>query len=236
MPLSPRSLQRNQSLQEQTYQALRAAILSGELTPGQRLVETHLAKKLQVSRTPIREAIRQLQREELVIAESNNVLRVATISMTDAIQLYDCRLALEQLSVAAACENATEAQLQNLNLMVMQAEKLVNSKPSQLTNFQLLDLDYRFHRLLAESSGNLWLRSFLDQVFDKMMLLRIKTIQNNRDVLEIRTEHRQIYEAVEARNPDAAIQAMKDHLVASKERVVCEMQNLQQNSGIVQEG
>jgi len=236
LPLSPRSLQRSQSLQEQTYQALRTAILSGELMPGQRLIETHLAKKLQVSRTPIREALRQLQREELVIAEPNNILRVATISMTDAIQLYDCRLALEQLSVVEACEHATESQIQNLNLMVMQAEKLINSKPSQLTNFQLLDLDYRFHRLLAESSGNLWLRSLLDQVFDKMMLLRIHTIQNNRDVLEIRTEHRRIYEAVQARNPDAAIQAIKAHLVASKERVAREMQNLQQSSGIVQEG
>lgn len=236
MPLSPRSLQRNQSLQEQTYQALRTAILSGELTPGQRLIETHLAKKLQVSRTPIREALRQLQREELVVVEPNNILRVATISMIDAVQLYDCRLALEQLSVAEACEKATEAQIQNLNLMVMQAEKLINSKPSQLTNFQLLDLDYRFHRLLAESSGNLWLRSLLDQVFDKMMLLRIHTIQNNRDVLEIRTEHRRIYEAVQARNTDAATQAIKAHLVASKERVVREMKNLQQTRGIVQEG
>ena len=236
MPLSPRSLQRNQSLQEQTYQALRTAILSGELTPGQRLVETHLAKKLQVSRTPIREALRQLQREELVIAEPNNMLRVATISMTDAVQLYDCRLALEQLSVAEACENATETQIQNLNMMVMQAEKLIKSKPSQLTNYQLLDLDYRFHRLLAESSGNLRLRSLLDQVFDKMMLLRIHTIQNNRDVLEIRTEHRQIYEAVQARNPETATQAIKAHLVASKERVVREMKNLQQTRSIVQEG
>lgn len=235
VPLSPRSLQRNQSLQEQTYQALRAAILSGELSSGQRLVETQLAKKLQVSRTPIREAMRQLQHEDLVTLGSDHVLRVATISLTDAAQLYDCRIALEQLSVAGACQNVTDAQLQDLNLMVMQAEKLVKSKPSPLTNFQLLDLDYRFHRLLAESSGNLWLRSLLDRVFDKMMLLRIQTIQSNRDVLEIRTEHRRIYEAVRDRDCAAASQTIKNHLVAAKERVTREMQNLQQDTGIVQE-
>ena len=235
MPLSPRSLQRNQSLQEQAYQALRAAILSGELAPGQRLVETHLAEKLHVSRTPIREAIRQLQHEDLVTIDPNNALRVATFSLTDAVQLYDCRIALEQLAVAGACQNATDSQLQDLNLMVMQAEKLVKGKPSQLTNFQLLDLDYRFHRLLAESSGNLWLRSLLDQVFDKMMLLRIQTIQKNRDVLEIRTEHQRIYEAVAARDAEAAIKVIKDHLIAAKERVVREMQNLQQDTEIVYE-
>ena len=235
MPLSPRSLQRNQSLQEQAYQALRAAILSGELAPGQRLVETHLAEKLHVSRTPIREAIRQLQHEDLVTIDPNNALRVATFSLTDAVQLYDCRIALEQLAVAGACQNATDSQLQDLNLMVMQAQKLVKGKSSQLTNFQLLDLDYRFHRLLAESSGNLWLRSLLDQVFDKMMLLRIQTIQKNRDVLEIRTEHQRIYEAVAARDAEAAIKVIKDHLIAAKERVVREMQNLQQDTEIVYE-
>ena len=229
MPLSPESLQRNQSLQEQAYQALRTAILSGELASGQRLVETQLAKKLQVSRTPIREAIRLLQHENLATIDPNGILRVATISMTDAMHLYDCRIALEQLSVIGACQNATESQLQDLEVMVKQAEKLVKSKPSQLTTFRLLDLDYRFHRLLAQSSGNPWLVSLLDQVFDKMQLLRIQTTKNNPDVLEIRTEHRLIYEPVRSRNPEAAVQAIKKHLTASKERVIREVQQLQQD-------
>lgn len=224
MQLSSRSLQRQQSLQEQAYQALRTAILSGELAPGQRLVETQIAKNLEVSRTPIREALRQLQHEDLVTIDLQHGLRVTQFSTTDAIQLYDCRIALEQLSVAGACQNATDSQLQELGLMVAQAEKLVQSKPTQLTNFQLLDLDYRFHRLLVESSGNLWLRSLLDQVFDKMALLRIQTIQQNRNVLEIRIEHRRIYEVVRSRKAEAAVQTMKDHLTAAKARVVREMQ------------
>ena len=229
MPLSPSSLQRNKYLQEQTYQVLKTAILSGELAPGQRLVETQLAKKLQVSRTPIREAIGLLQHENLATIDSNNVVRVATISIEDAVQLYDCRIALEQLSVMAACQNATQSQLKELLLMVEQAEKLVNSKPSPLTSFRLLDLDYRFHRLLVQSSGNSWLVDLLDQVFDKMQLLRIQTTKNNLNVLEIRTEHRRIYEPVQQRNPEAAVQAIKEHLIASKERVIREVQQLQQD-------
>lgn len=229
MPLSPSSVQRNKYLQEQTYQVLKTAILSGELAPGQRLVETQLAKKLQVSRTPIREAIGLLQHDNLATIDSNNVVRVATISIEDAVQLYDCRIALEQLSVMAACQNATQAQLKELLLMVEQAEKLVNSKPSPLTSFRLLDLDYRFHRLLVQSSGNSWLVDLLDQVFDKMQLLRIQTTKNNLNVLEIRTEHRRIYEPVQQRNPEAAVQAIKEHLIASKERVIREVQQLQQD-------
>jgi len=229
LPLSPRTLRRSQSLQEQAYKAIRSAILSGELTPGKRLVETHLATKLQVSRTPIREALRQLQNEDLVTLDASNVLRVATFSVADVIQLYDCRIALEALSVAEACTHATDAQLKQLLKIVEQAEQLVASKPSQLTNFQLLDVDYRFHRFLAECSGNLWLRSLLDQVFDKMALLRIQTIQQNRDVLEVRCEHRRVYEQLIGRDRNVAVQAITDHLIAAKNRVASEMQNWESN-------
>ncbi len=233
MPLSPRSLKRNQSLQEQAYQALKTAILSGELVPGQRLVEVQLAKQLQVSRTPIREAMQLLEHENLIANNANDTLRVATISVTDAAQLYDCRIALEQLSVAEACQNATKSQLKELEQMVEQAEKLVDST-SQLTSFRLLDLDYRFHRLLAKSSGNPWLVSLLDRVLDKMQLLRIQTTKNNPEVLEIRTEHRQIYEPVRDRDAQAAVKAVREHLTASKERVIKEVEQLQQDTKAAQ--
>ena len=234
LPLSPRSLKRNQSLQEQAYQALKTAILSGELAPGQRLVEVQLAKQLQVSRTPIREAMQLLQHENLISSDANDTLRVATISVTDAAQLYDCRIALEQLSVTEACQNATKSQLKELEKMVEEAEKLVMSKRSQLTSFRTLDLDYRFHRLLAKSSGNPWLVSLLDRVFDKMQLLRIQTTKNNLEVLEICTEHRQIYEPVRDRNSGVAAKAVKEHLIASKERVIKEVEQMQQDTKAAQ--
>ncbi|MBF2026270.1 MAG: GntR family transcriptional regulator [Oscillatoriales cyanobacterium C42_A2020_001] len=223
----PRSLQRQQPLKEQAYPVLRVAILSGELTPGQRLVESQIAKDLQVSRTPVREALRLLQHEELVSVDADNVLQVTTFSEKDAAEFYDCRIALEQLSVMGACRNLTDLQQQELQRIMQQAEKLSVGKSSQLLNFQLLDLDYRFHRLIAEGSQNLQLRSILDHLFDKMMLLRIQTIQQNRSVLNICTEHQQIYDAIAQRDSEAAIESIKSHLIASKERVVREMtQNL----------
>jgi DNA-binding GntR family transcriptional regulator len=229
LTLSPRSLQRSLSLQEQTYQALRSAILSGELVPGARLVETQLAKQLEVSRTPIREALRQLQQADLAMPDANGTLCVATFSQSDAMQLYDCRIALEQLSVVGACQNANQQQFEELDVLVMQAEKMVEGRRSHFTNYQLLDLDYRFHRLLAKSSGNLWLMSLLDQVFDKMALLRIQTMQNNPQVLEIRIEHRHIFEAIVGRDAAAAVEAIEQHLAASKTRVIREVQSLQEN-------
>jgi DNA-binding GntR family transcriptional regulator len=225
--LSSQPIQRSKSLHEQTYQALRTSILTGDLVSGDRLVETQLAQQLQVSRTPIREAIRQLQREGLVTADSGEGLRVTAISVADAVQLYDCRIALEQLSVAGACEQASPIQLQTLEKFVIQAEKLAAQHSSGLSNSQLLDLDYQFHRQIAEGSGNKWLVALLDQVFDKMTLLRIQTTRHNPKVLEIRIEHRQIYEAIAQRDAAAATAAIQNHLIASKARVVQEVQHLQ---------
>lgn len=229
MKLPLASVHRAPSLHEQTYKALRAAILSGELAAGARLVETQLAETFQVSRTPVREAIRQLQRENLVKADEHGI-RVALLSITDAIYLYDCRLALEQLSVTEACGKATDIQLEQINLVVQQAEKTTDQQSHLLTHYQLLHMDYQFHRLLAESSDNPWLVSLLDQVFDKMALLRLRTLQHNPRVLEIRTEHRQILKAVSDRNPEVAVKAIKSHLIASKERVIQEIQQLEQSN------
>jgi len=222
----PKSLQRNQPLKEQAYQTLRKMILAGELVPGQRLVEAQLARDLQVSRTPIREALGQLQRESLVMADGDHGLQVATFSAEDAAQLYECRMALEKISVTEACHQATVVQIRKLQRLVQQAEKLVGTSPSRLLNFQLLDLDYQFHRLIAEMSGNLWLQEILDQIFDKMMLLRIQTIQQNQGVLDIGVEHFDVYDAIAQRDTKAATKAITKHLKAAKTRVIHELEIL----------
>jgi DNA-binding GntR family transcriptional regulator len=226
LALTLNSLSRSLSLHEQTYQALRSAILSGDLKSGDRLVETQLAKALEVSRTPIREAIRQLQRENLIVSDANGGLRVVSLSVADAINLYDCRLGLEQLSVREACRHRSPLQLEQLERAVLQGESSADRPSHQLTDCQLLHIDHQFHRLLAECAHNPWLVSLLDQVFDQMSLLRMRTIQQNPQVLEIRQEHRRIYEAVREGDEDKGIMAIVEHLSASKERVIREVEQV----------
>ncbi len=218
------AIQRSQSLREQVYQALRKIILTGGLASGERIVETRLAEQLQVSRTPVREAIGQLQREKLIVSNPNGGFKVATLSIQDAIQLYDCRIALEQLSAAGACESVNSQQLQQLEEYVVVAENSAKSKVQPADSYELLELDYKFHQLIAASSNNQWLLTLLEQVFDKMALLRVQTTKHNPQVLEIRLEHRQIYDAIATKNPDLAQKTIKEHLIASKARVVRELE------------
>lgn len=221
-----RPVPRKGSLYEQTYQALRDVVLSGELVPGSRLIETELAKQLQVSRTPIREALRQLQREELLVVGTSGGLQVPIFTQQDAAHLYDCRLALEQMAVRGACESATDADLTELETLVNDADRAVGAAQPQ----HLLDLDYRFHHCIAASTRNSWLVSLLDHVFDKMVLIRRQTTQANPAVLEIRIEHRDIYKAIAQRNTEAALAALGKHISASKQRVMQQLNQLQQQS------
>lgn len=221
---SPPTINRSKSLYEQVYYAVRSAILTGALSPGDRLVETQLAEWLQVSRTPLREALRQLQQDGLVTADVSGGLRVTTITAADAEELYDCRLALEALAVAGACTYATPEQLEAIAACVAQAEGATANSHGSLSAESLLDVDYQFHHLIAEGSGNRRLVSLLDSLFDAMALLRIQTLQQNPNVLDIRLEHRQIYEAILTRDPEVAVAAITQHLRASKIRVVKEIE------------
>ncbi len=98
------------------------------------------------------------------------------------------------------------------------------SQSSRSNSQKLLDLDYQFHHLIAESSANHWLLALLRQVFDKMALLRVQTTTHNPQVLEIRLEHRQVYEAIADKNVDLAQKMIERHLNASKARVVRELE------------
>ncbi|MGK7947863.1 MAG: GntR family transcriptional regulator [Xenococcaceae cyanobacterium] len=226
MSSSLRSLTRAKSLQEQTYLALRDSILSGELPPGSRLIETQLAQQLKVSRTPVREAIKQLQREALAVVDRNGGIRVMTISVVDAQQLYDCRIALEQLAVQKVCQQATAKQISKIGEWVDKAESLIAEEFTTERSSQMLDIDYQFHLAIVEASANKWLMYLLDRVFDKMKLLRVQTTKHNPRVLEICHEHRQVYQAIVQREAEKAINLICEHLLASKERVLKELENI----------
>ena len=217
------AIKRSESLRNQVYQALKKIILTGDLTSGDRIVETRLAKRLSVSRTPIREAIGQLHRDKLVVSHPHGGFEVNTLLIRDAVELYDCRIALEQLAVASACELITSPQLKQLEDLVLLSEN-TNKSESGNDSTKLLELDYQFHHLIAKCSTNQWLLTLLEQVFDKMALLRIQTTQHNPLVLEIRLEHRQVYEAIADRNAELAQKMVVEHLTASKARVIRELE------------
>lgn len=219
--------------------------MSGEIGLGERLNESQLAKQLDVSRTPIREAIRRLQQEQLLTIDSPDGVTIAEISLDSAIHLYDCRIALEQLAVEGACRYATSAQIQTLEHNLARSEAIFKKQASgdklapyyDNQSLQQLELNYDFHRLIAESSQNPWLLSLLEQLSNQVKLLRLQILQVPIDVEAIHTEHWQLFHAIASRDTEAATQSIKQHLELSKMRVMqvfAHSQNVVKTSGDLQ--
>lgn len=204
---------------EQAYLALRSAILSGDITANERLIETQLAEKLQISRTPVREAIRCLQQENLIQMDADGGLYVVKLSLKDAIKLYDCRIALERLAVVEACRNATDQQLQAIEENLALAESITAQDPNTIDIVRILALNCEFHQLITESSDNPWITSVLDQISRKITLIRVQTLKGLDQLIDIDTEHRRIYEAIAQRDQVTAEKEIVDHLRESQKRI-----------------
>ena len=137
-------------LRDVVFQTLRKGILTGELKPGERLLEIHLADKLGVSRTPIREAIRKLELEGLVTMIPRKGAEVANITEKSLRDVLEVRRALDVLSVELACDRMTEDELIRLQAACEQFERALVTK--DLT--QIAKADIAFHDIILESTGN----------------------------------------------------------------------------------
>lgn len=215
---------RAKTLHDQTYSDLRSAILFGKIRAGDRLVETELAEQFQVSRTPVRAAVRQLRQVGLLTLHSDGGIYVKKLSLHDAIKIYDCRIALEQLAVAGSCYYATKHQLAALEQTLIESEAIARQDETRRRSVQLLDLNIQFHRLIAQSSDNPWLVPLLEQLSNQATLSRVQTLKANSDVIDVHHEHRQIYEAIARRDADVAVQQLTDHLRSSQERIAEQFQ------------
>ena len=144
-------------LREVVFHTLRKAIIQGELQPGERLMEVSLANKLGVSRTPVREALRQLDLEGLVEIAPNRGAKVIGISRKDVEDIYHMRARLEGLAARKAAEQIKEEELAELEEVILLSEFHVKKPESK----QMVRLDGRFHEIMYRASGSRMLEHVL---------------------------------------------------------------------------
>ena len=137
-------------LRDVVFRTLRQAILTGEMKPGERLLEIHLANKLGVSRTPIREAIRMLELEGLVIMVPRRGAQVAQITEKSMSDVLEVRCALDELAVELACERITEAEKEELLKACEAFEKAALTKQVHV----IAKADVEFHDIIFKAAGN----------------------------------------------------------------------------------
>ncbi len=195
-------------LRDVVYNTLREAILKGELKAGERLMELQLASKLGVSRTPIREAIRMLELEGLAVTIPRKGAEVAKMTVKDMEDVLEVREALDELAAKIACNKITEEQLQTLSKVKDAFEE--STKTTDIK--QIAMYDEKFHDVIYESTGNVRLVNLLNNLREQIYRYRVEYLKNVEVYPRLIEEHETILKALQDRNQELVVEAMRDHV------------------------
>jgi DNA-binding GntR family transcriptional regulator len=191
--------------QKDAYTLILEAIDSGLYRPGDRLVESELAERFGVSRTPIREALQRLETQSLLTRDGRSLI-VASLDHNQMSELYAVRTELEGLAARLAARHATEEEVQVLQDMVDEDRALLND-PGALAR-----ANRRFHKMIHLASHNRFLVQQLDLVHRSMALMATTSLAaQGRGEIAL-AEHAAIVDAIGRRDEDAAYRALRDHI------------------------
>ena len=192
----------------QFYNQLKKMIFNGTFKPGERINETQLAKSFGVSRSPIREAMRLLEKDGLLKADDRNGFSITSLTAKDVDEIYKIRIPLEQLAVELVIDEADEKELAILEKQLEETEKAIHNGTEDT---EIIHLNQNFHELLVDFSHNRHLKNLLEHVNDLIHFCRILNYTGDHRAETILSEHRKILEEVKKKNKEAAKQYVMAH-------------------------
>ncbi|MGK9269270.1 GntR family transcriptional regulator [Bacillus inaquosorum] len=192
----------------QFYNQLKKMIFNGTFKPGERINETQLAKSFGVSRSPIREAMRLLEKDGLLKADDRNGFSITSLTAKDVDEIYKIRIPLEQLAVELVIDEANEEELAILEKQLEETEKAIHNGTEDT---EIISLNQKFHELLVDFSHNRHLKNLLEHVNDLIHFCRILNYTGDHRAETILSEHRKIFEEVKKKNKEAAKQYVMAH-------------------------
>jgi len=194
-------------LRDKVVDALRQAILDGALKPGRRLTERELTELTGVSRTSVREALRRLQAEGLVEESPSRGMRVTIPTPEEIKQIYEIRAELEPLAIRLFVERATQQEIDDLTSVHNELN------PKGGSNKDVLD---RFDRILLQGCGNPMLAELLGGLYSRIHALRRVSAATPGRIAVVKQEYTALVEAVRRRDAEAAAEAARRHVTASR--------------------
>lgn len=213
--ICPIKIAMDMRLKERIVGRLRDAIAQGEYRPGERLVENDLCARFKVSRTPVREALDHLDREGLLKITPGAGARIVELSRKNILDIYDMLIVLEGAAARLACRNISSGQIEKLEEYNFLFEETLKRHDPEL----LFQLNHRFHWVITEAADNQYLiemRLRFRRLIDNISRTFAQIPEQCRVTI---AEHRQILDALKARNPSLAEFTMKEHLENAKEKL-----------------
>ena len=200
-------------LRERVYEQLRHDILSCNLMPGTEIREAELAARFEVSKSPVRDALISLEREGLVITIPRQGYRVAPVSISDMLDMFHLRAALERANIERMIRHASDEQLQGLDQFKSFHQ---NEWPEGFIGY-----NKKFHRYLAEIGGNPRMRDQLIDLIDLMeraVQISVSNVDHGKPEALV-AEHREIIDAIQSRSIKTAQRLAEQHVLAAGKRV-----------------
>lgn len=203
-------------LRDVVFNTLRQAIITGEFAPGERLVEISLSQSLGVSRTPVREAIRKLELEGLVVMVPRKGAYVASITEQSLRDVLEVRIVLELFAVKLACERIHEAGIRELESLHRDFTLAVVSNDQ----LDIAQKDEQFHDAIFRAGGNKRLISIINNLREQFYRYRLEYVRDIPSHKGLVQEHEALIAAIRERNADKAQRLMRQHLENQQNAVI----------------
>ena len=210
-------------LREMVYEELKIQILTGAIVPGTRMMEVDLAEEMGVSRTPIREAIRKLEKEGLVTIEPRRGAYASMISTQDMVEILEVRQDLEGLAAYFAASRMSPVEMEELREIADHYNAAVKEGSMQ----DMIRYDTQFHRQIVDSCNNKILVNMVEQLQELFLRFRYIYYDNFRRADNMPSEHQEIIDAIASGDEDRARAAADVHIDRLKQLVIEE--GVQQN-------
>ncbi len=208
-------------LRDIVFESIRAAIISGDLKPGERLMEVQLAEKLGVSRTPVREAIRKLELEGLVVMVVRKGAYVGGLSIKDITDVLELRAALEGLAAGLAADRITEVEIAQLQTIAIDFDKALIADNME----EMIVKDVEFHDTIFKATRNERLVQLTNNLREQVQRFREMYIYNYNKSKELSTEHYEISDAIAKRDVDQAEKLAKKHIENTQSYIMKMVEN-----------
>lgn len=210
-------------LRDVVFQTLRRAIITGEFAPGERLMEIALANQLGVSRTPVREAIRKLELEGLVVMIPRKGAQVAKITEDNLRDVIEVRSALEEFAASLACQRINKEEKQELTKLHNQFETAVENEAGIL---EIIEKDEQFHEAIVRATKNKRLITILSSLREQFYRYRMEYVKDTNNRSQLVKEHEAMMNAIFHGNAEEATRIMKIHLANQQAGLIQAINNL----------
>jgi DNA-binding GntR family transcriptional regulator len=195
----------------QAYNSIKEMIFNGIFKPGDRIYESKLASEFQISRSPVREAIRSLEKDGLLLIDNKSKITVYQPTIKDIEDIYECRQALESMAARITTRRASDDELEKIENILLEAKENIENFDGKLKK-AIISVNTKFHNSILQFSQNNRLQKQSDDLKLLTNFYRSIDVYENSRNMDIFNYHIKIFHFIKQRDEEKAAQTMKDHI------------------------